>query len=292
MTRRDAGLLILLGAVWGSVFPLATVILQELPPLVVVVARTGLSAVLLVPLALRQGSLAHEARRRPGALLIAALTQLTIPVVLLTAGQQHVSAGMAGILLGTQPVWAAVFSAAMDRRFPAAGVAGVALGLAGVVLLFLKDLGTGGSAPLNGIMLVTAAAGYAAGAHYIQRVLPDAPPVTVAAAAMVISSVLLAPTLAWVPFHAPSLSTLGWLVILGTVATGGALVMFYKLIRRIGAVRANLAAYLAPGFALIFDLLLGHLPTLTALAGLALILIGSALAARAPQHTSESSASF
>jgi drug/metabolite transporter (DMT)-like permease len=77
------------------------------------------------------------------------------------------------------------------------------------------------------------------------------------------------------------------LVVLGTIATGGALVLFYSLIGRVGAVRANLAAYLAPGFALLYEVPLGHLPTPTALAGLTLILGGSATAARAPLLSSQ-----
>ncbi|MEU6228154.1 DMT family transporter [Streptomyces sp. NPDC047042] len=286
MTRRDAALLIALGAIWGAVFPLASVVLQELSAPIVVVARTGLSALLLVPLALRGGALVRELRRHPAALLIASVLQMTVPVVLLTVGQQHVNGGLAGILLGTQPVWATVLTAVMDRRLGSGAAIGVTLGLTGTVLLFWQDLG-GGSAPAHGVLLVAAAGGYAAGAVYIQRVLPDVPPITVAATALGLSCLLLAPTLALVPSRLPSPAAAGWLIVLSTVATGGALLLFYLLIGRIGAVRANLAAYLAPAFAVLYDVPLGHLPSASALAGLALILIGSVMAARTPVHQGE-----
>jgi drug/metabolite transporter (DMT)-like permease len=45
-------------------------------------------------------------------------------------------------------------------------------------------------------------------------------------------------------------------VVLGVVATAGALVLFYRLIVDVGAVRANLAGYLAPGFAVGFGVVL------------------------------------
>jgi hypothetical protein len=44
MARRDAVLLVVLGALWGSVYPLTTVVLRELSPPAVVLVRTGLSA--------------------------------------------------------------------------------------------------------------------------------------------------------------------------------------------------------------------------------------------------------
>jgi drug/metabolite transporter (DMT)-like permease len=63
--------------------------------------------------------------------------------------------------------------------------------------------------------------------------------------------------------------------------TGGALVLFYALVHRIGAVRANLAAYLAPGFAVAYGaVFLGERVSLKALAGLILILTGSYISIR------------
>jgi drug/metabolite transporter (DMT)-like permease len=58
-------------------------------------------------------------------------------------------------------------------------------------------------------------------------------------------------------------------------------VLFYALIRRTGAVKANLAAYLAPGFAVGFGaVFLDETVTTVALIGLFLIIGGSYLAVR------------
>lgn len=55
----------------------------------------------------------------------------------------------------------------------------------------------------------------------------------------------------------------------------------YALVHRIGAVRANLAAYLAPGFAVAYGaVFLGERVSLKALAGLVLILTGSYISIR------------
>jgi drug/metabolite transporter (DMT)-like permease len=71
-----------------------------------------------------------------------------------------------------------------------------------------------------------------------------------------------------------------WLVVLAVAATGGALVLLYTLISRAGAIRANLAGYLAPAFAIVFGRAFLSEPIhAQAIAGLVLILIGSYLAA-------------
>jgi drug/metabolite transporter (DMT)-like permease len=65
-------------------------------------------------------------------------------------------------------------------------------------------------------------------------------------------------------------------------------VIFYKLINEVGAGRASLVSYLAPGVALFYGaLLLDEAITVAAIAGLVLILAGVALASR-PRRVSPS----
>jgi len=74
-------------------------------------------------------------------------------------------------------------------------------------------------------------------------------------------------------------------VALGAVGTALAFVIFYKLIAEVGAGRASLVSYLAPGVALFYGaVFLDEAITAAAVAGLVLILGGVALASsrRAP----------
>jgi drug/metabolite transporter (DMT)-like permease len=280
VTRRDVVLLILLGAAWGAAYPLTAVVLRELSTPAVVVARTALSAIVLLPFAARSGTL-RAVRARPAGVLVAALLQVTIPLVLFTAGQRYISAGLAGILVASQPVWTAIMTAIVDRTFHPRQFAGVFTGLCGVALLFLRNIHIGGTSGLAAVLLLAGAVFFAAGALWIERVIPEVPPLATATAAMIISAIALAPFAAMTGWHTPHLSTVVWLVILGGASTGGGLVLFYALVQRIGAVRANLAAYLAPGFAVAYGaVLLGERVSLQALAGLVLILTGSYIAVR------------
>ena len=279
MTRRDAAWLVLLGAAWGSVYPLTTLVLRELPAPTVVLARTALAALVLVPLAVRRDVL-RPVLDRLTAVIGAALLQATFPLVLLTTGQQHVSAALAGILLATQPAWAAVLTWVADRAMRVRELVGVLVALGGIVVLYARDLHLGSASGQGGLELLAAAACYAAGTVYIQRVIPEVPPLATAAAAMTVSAVAMAPFAAIAGFPIPNLVTAVWLVVLAVAATGGALVLFYALIRRAGAIRANLAGYLAPAFAVAYGRAFLSEPIhAQAIAGLALILIGSYIAA-------------
>lgn len=279
MPRRDSALLIVLGATWGAVYPLTTLALRDLSPPAVVFYRAALATLVLLPLALRSRIL-RPAAARPLAVLGAALLQATIPLVLLTTGQQHVSAALAGIVLATQPLWAALLTAVTGHGLRARMLAGILTGLCGIVVLFAGGLRLDATTGWGGLELLAAAACYAAGSVYIERVIPEVPPIATAAAAMIVSAVALAPFAAAAGLRIPGPATAAWVILLGVAGTGAALAAFYVLIQRAGAVRANLAGYLAPAFAVLYGLaFLGERLHPGAFAGLALILAGSYLAA-------------
>lgn len=278
MTRRQLALLALLGGMWGAVYPLTTVVLRELAPAAVIVGRTTTAAVVLTPIAIHGGQIA-AVRARPLALLTAALLQATVPLVLLTIGQEKVGAGIAGILLASQPIWVTIVTTSLDRRADRRELCGVAAGLVGVSLLFVGDLGLRDTSLSAGVALLAAALFFAVGAIYIERVIPDIPPLTTATSAMVVSAVVLMPFAVAADPSSPSAATWFRLVALGALATGAALVLFYALIHKAGAVRANLAGYVAPGFAVVYGAaFLDERVSARSLIGLALIVVGSYLA--------------
>jgi drug/metabolite transporter (DMT)-like permease len=281
MSRRDAALLILLAALWGAVYPLTSLALRELSPAPVVLGRTALAALFLVPLAARRGALAGI-RRQPAEVLKASLLQAALPLVLLTLGQTQVSSSLAGILAGLQPVFVALLSLPASEASPTRSrqLAGILLGMVGTVLLFAGNLTTSGTAGWAGGAIIASAALFALGAVYIHRALPGVEPLGMAAAAMTITAVALTPFATLAAPRFPGLATFGWLLLLGPVGTGVALVLFYSLIHRSGPTRAALAFYLAPCFALLFGAtFLGEPATPSEVGGLGLILAGSVITA-------------
>lgn len=283
MTRRAWAELVVLSALWGAVYPLNTVALRDLPPVFVVLGRVLLAALLLVPIAVHRDAL-RSLWRHPRAIVETALVQSTLPLLLLTYGQEYVSASLAGILIGAQPLFVALLAVRFawdERPHGWRGIGGIVLGLAGLVLLFGVDLRGGTRALLGGALVVAAALCYAGGAIMIHRRHADASPLGVAASAMLVSTAaLVLPTVVAPLGRWPGAVTVSALVILGVICTGATLVLFYTLIARTGPARAALAFYLSPVFAVAFGgLFLHDRITPTALVGLVAIVAGSILAA-------------
>ncbi|RBQ15342.1 EamA/RhaT family transporter [Spongiactinospora rosea] len=284
MNRRTWWALILLSALWGAAYPLIEIALQGLSPVHVVLGRVTTAALMLTPLALRYGAL-QPLLRHPRAVIETALMQSTAPLLLLTVGQQYVPSGLAGILVGAQPLFVALLAvrfAPGERPQGWPGILGLSLGFLGLILLFGFDLRGGREELLGGVLLVGAAVCYAAGGLMIHRRHADAEPLGVATCSMLVTTcALLIPGVLSLPSSVPDLSVLGVLMVLGVVCTGGTLVLFYTLVSRAGPAQAALAFYLSPAFAVLFGVTLLHerLTAVTAL-GLVAIVAGAALAGR------------
>jgi drug/metabolite transporter (DMT)-like permease len=149
-----------------------------------------------------------------------------------------------------------------------------------VVLLFGLDLSGSSDQLVGGLMVLAASLCYAVGAMLFKHKLPGAPPVGVAAGQMAVAAIATLPLcLADLPTHAPSVKAAGALVLLGAAGTGIAFLWFYTLLSEIGPARASVIAYIAPGFSVVYGVvLLDEGFSVAAVAGLGLILAGSWLA--------------
>lgn len=284
MSRRAWLELVALSALWGAVYLLIEISLRELSPILVVLGRVALAAAVLTPLALHRRAL-QPLLQQPRAVVETVLVQATVPLLLLTFGQQHVPSALAGILIGAQPLFVALLAIrfARDERPQGwKGVAGITIGLLGLVLIFGVDLRDGTDLLVGGVLVLAAASCYAAGAIMIHRRLAGQQPLGVATTAMLVTVVALAvPGAVVLPSTPPSADVLTALTVLGAVCTGMTLVLFYTLIAQAGPARAALAFYLSPGFAVLFGaIFLRERITLATVAGLVAIVVGSALAAQ------------
>ena len=291
MDRRAWVLMWTLALVWGASYLLIKIGLDGgFGPAFLVFARLALAAAVLGTIAARRGALAPILRRERLTRLVAlAAMQVAVPFLLITYGERHIASGLAGVLVATAPIFTAVLIAlgiGAEARMTRWSAIGVGVGLVGVALLFGVDLTGTAEEALGGLMVVAAGFGYAIGAIHLRRWFLDVPPVGVAAASMTTSALLTLPVaLTQLPDRAPSLGASAAVIALGVLGTGVAFLIFYTLIAGVGASKASVVAYLAPGFALAYGAVFRDEPvTAAAVAGLVLILAGSWLAAggRAP----------
>jgi drug/metabolite transporter (DMT)-like permease len=279
--RRGWTLLIALAAIWGASFLLIKIALRDVGPAVIVCARTGLGAIVLLPVAVRGRSLV-ALRGRWGWAAALAVVHLAGPFLLISLGERHVSSSLTGILLASAPIFTALLALRFARgeRAGPVGAAGIAVGIAGVALLLGVDVG-GGSALGGALLILLAGLGYAIGGMLAQAKLGDVPAAAVSAATLSLAALVTLPlAIADAPANVPGIGPVAALVALGAIGTGVAFLLFYDLNADVGAARSSLVAYMSPGFAVVYGaLLLGERITLATLAGLALILAGSWLAA-------------
>lgn len=282
MDRRSWLLLLVLGAIWGASYLFIKIGLRDLSPSMVAFVRVALAALVLLPIAASQGALAGV-RSRAGWLALVGAVQVAAPFVLISAGEEEISSSLAGILVASAPLFTALLAIWVDHEERSQGLrlGGILIGFAGVALLLGVDLGGEGAALLGGAAVVLASLGYAIGGFLVKHRLAGMAPLGMSASVMTASAVLLLPpALLTAPGAVPGLGPAVAVAALGVLGTGVAFVIFYGLIASVGPARAFLVTYIAPGFAVVYGAtLLSEEVTVATLAGLALILTGSWLAA-------------
>ncbi len=145
--------------VWGSTFIALAVAVRDLPPFLAMALRHLVAGVVLLAISLPRGDRAGDRIRRPqvlAAFVFGGLLFVTGHGALAWA-QQTVPAGVAALLVGTIPIWMALFDrVAFGRRLPGSAYAGFVVGLAG--LAFLVDPFGSGSVDRKGALIIVASA--------------------------------------------------------------------------------------------------------------------------------------
>jgi len=269
-------------ALWGSSYLFIKVALDDFSEGAIVCIRTALGALLLLGIAARTG-VVGALRGRMRWVATIAFVQVVGPFLLITYGENHISSSLTAILISSVPIFTALLALRFDQaeRSHGWGLAGIGVGIVGVVLLFGVDLSGDASELAGGGMMLLAALGYAISWMLVKHKLAGAAPVAVAGGTMAVAALATLPLLVLAPpTTAPGLDAVGSLLALGAGGTGAAFVLYYGLIAGIGPARASMVGYIAPGFSIVYGItLLGESLTAAAVAGLALILAGSWLGA-------------
>jgi drug/metabolite transporter (DMT)-like permease len=265
--------------VWGIPYLLIKVAVGGVSVPVVVFARTGLGAAILLPAALRSGQLA-VLRQHWRPLLAFAVLEMIVPWGLLSSAEEHVPSSLAGLLIAAVPIIAVIIARLTGgtERLSPRRWAGLILGLAGVAVLAGPHLSGGSAWPVTEVLLV--AVGYSAAPIIAARKLADVPalPMTVACLSLAALVYLPAAIVTW-PHRVPPGKVLASLATLGVVCTACAFIVFLALIREVGTSRAMTFTYVNPAIAVAAGVaLLGEPFSGTIAAAFALILGGCVLA--------------
>ncbi|MBH5389641.1 DMT family transporter [Bradyrhizobium diversitatis] len=278
---RDWSLLAVLSILWGGSFFFNGAALRELPPLTLVFLRVALGAAILLPLIRMQGIGFPIGATGWKPFVAIGLLNNAIPFSLIVIGQTFIPSGLASILNATTPLFAVlVMAAAGEEALQMRRVAGVALGLFGVIILRGWGIEARPGQGLGILLCLGGALSYGFAALAARRLLKDSPPLGTATFQLMASTVMMAIIAGAVeqPWRLPMPSVTTWLAVLGlaSLSTALAYIVFFQILRRSGATNVMLVTLLIPVTAILLGwLVLGEPISIREIAGA--IVIGSAL---------------
>jgi drug/metabolite transporter (DMT)-like permease len=251
---------------------------DELEPSVVVLARTVVGMLVLLPLTIGRGGL-RPVRNAVVPLVVLGAFNNAVPFWLLAFAETHLDSGLTAVIQAAAPIFTVLLAFWIDpsQRVSGLRLAGIGVGFVGVALL----VGAQRGGDLIGALAVLGTAlCYAVSALFAGRTVRTYPPLQVSIGQLAAAAVLMAPFgLSQLPAERPPAGAVAAVVTLGIFGTGLAYLLYFRLIASAGATRAVLVTYLVPAFALVYGaVFLDEQVTLIALTGLALILGGTTLA--------------
>jgi len=221
-------------------------------------------------------------RAHPWALIVLGIPFTAVPFLLLAFASQHLTAGLVAVLNATSPLFAAIVAHFLaHERLGRWRVLGLVIGLGGVAVLmwgstsFKSD---NGMLAVAAVLLGSVAWGF--GSHHTRKRLAGADAMVITVGSLAAAALFIAP-FAWAawPVQAPPARAWAEVVFLGLASSGLGFLLYFRLLRRIGPVRAMSVTFLNPVVAAISGALyLGESVSLQMLGGGAVVLLGTGLA--------------
>ncbi|RKQ68732.1 DMT family transporter [Oceanibaculum indicum] len=280
-------LLVVLSVLWGGSFLFAKIAVTHVPPLVVVWLRVCIAAAILLALLPAFGVRLPRDGRFWREVAVMGMLNNVAPFALIFWGQQEIGASLAGILNATTPFFTVLLAHLLtrDERITGAKLAGLLIGLAGVVAMIGPDAlaslgGAGLGTTLAQLAIVGAAFSYGC-ANIFGRRFRDRPPMALACGQLSMSALILTPII--LTFQAPwslpvpPAEAIAAIAALALASTALAYVIFFRILAKAGATNVALVTFLVPASAILLGaLVLGERLAPMQMLGLAGILCGLA----------------
>ena len=281
VTRRGLLLFVSMCVIWGIPYLLIRVAVGELSPATLVFLRTGVAALILMPIVLIRGGFG-EIRRWWLPMVAFAAVEIGLPWFLLSSAEQRITSSLAGLLISGVPLVGTIIAPLFGNRdwIGRTGLIGLLIGLVGVGAIVGFDLRA--SDPLALVEIALVAVGYAIGPAILSKYLKGVPSVTVTGLSLTLCALAYAPLaiVQW-PHTMPSVNVIGSVAVLAILCTALAFLLFFALIAEVGPVRATVITYFNPAVAALLGVVVLHENFTFGMAvGFALVLVGSTLATR------------
>lgn len=276
-TTVDWSLLLGVGVIWGASFLLIKEAVSGFHPATVAWFRLALGASVLAcfPSA-RQGM---SSRTDWVMVAVLGVVWMAVPFTLFPIAEQTVDSALAGMINGAAPLFTALIAIIWFRYRPQVTTSvGLLIGFAGVLTISIPSI-SGGADEFGVLLLVTAVALYGVAFNISAPLQQRNGALAVILWAQIVAVVATTPWgVAGLVDATPDTRSVVSLVLLGVISTGIAFAFFSTLISRVGAPRASVSIYLAPGVAVVLGITVGGESLSTsAITGVALIVLGAFL---------------
>ena len=271
-------LLAILSLIWGGSFMFVGIAVKELPALLIVFARVGLAALILIPLhMIVQGRLPRDAKTWVACGGMSILNNV-LPFTAISWGQHFIGSGLASVINATTPMFAGLFMALFGlEALTLRKAIALGLGMIGVVVLKGGNFGDVGAQSLGILAVTFASCCYGLSTVWSKKHLVGIPPMTIATCQLTVSSLVMA-ALSFT-FSEPSLyfkaSAITWeaLIAIAAISTAIAYLIFFRIIERAGPSFVALVTMLVPVSAILLGMaVLGESLSINELIGGLLIL--------------------
>jgi len=245
-------LLVLLAVLWGSSYLLIKIAVATIPPVTLIATRVTIAALFLVTVMVWKGEHLPKDGQTWRMLFIQAIFNSIGAWTVLAWGQQYVDSGLASVLNSTSPLFVFFIILFFTRHEPTGSLKmlGACLGILGVTLIVGVDVLRGlGQQVVAQLAVLLGAILYAGAAIYGKRFSHLSPTVT-AASTMLWATACLVPLsmVAEQPWMLrPSGASIMAAVVLSLFCTGGALLIYFRLVRTLGSMGVASQSYLRAG---------------------------------------------
>ena len=281
MSRRGWLLFAAMCVIWGIPYLLIKVAVEDMSPALLVLGRTAIAALILLPIAAARSELRPALRHWRPVLAFAAI-EIALPWLLLGEAETEISSSLTGLLIAATPLvgTAIALTTGARERLSLDRALGLLLGIAGVAAIVGVSVEGASIVPIAEVGVVAVC--YAVGPVILQRWLTGVPALGVIAASLAVTAVAYVPVVALSnPQLDATAEAVGSVVGLAVVCTALAFLLFFALIAEIGPVRATVITYVNPAVAAILGVVvLSEELTLGMGVGFVLVLAGSVLATR------------
>ena len=258
---NDVLLLVLLGAIWGSSFFNIKIATQSFEPYTLALIRVIFASIFLIIFSSFYKIKINAFSKDWKIYALVGLCNIAIPFSLIAVGTNKVDSYLAAILMSTTPLTGSILAHIFtkDEKITFFKSIGIILGFIGVSLLFFDNLVLNEDNYFFALIILVGSTFYSIAGILILKKMKNSGNLNVTTSTMIWALIFLLP-IAFIferPFNSnPSLDSVLSLVYLGSVATGFAWWLRFKILMKNGLVFQTQVAYLIPIFGVIFGVLI------------------------------------